>query len=351
VTRRDSNRPQSERLHAIWVCVSVLDLIDGKLDDGVKAILGLGVPIVLVLTKFDIYVSRVQFSTASEDHEFEQASYTAYAVCERSCRSWFNESIGDVPAAIVSTEPVFGSLINKLITTTDQLIIAHSCNTLELSKAQKAQSRMSPVLFAWSISQRASHDVIMQAAIEVGRTKYCRGLSSEGFAGYTLESYLNAIHTDIVDVWNFPDKDKYLWSKEFKAEMFHLVEDLNHIIASSRPKRKGTLGTRPAGIAASRMNDPYQNSNENICCMMGYIVDLTAILCALFTSPGDVTTNGVQSAVRDFVDSGCKSTIHADISSFIAAEPALMYFERDVVMEKVIDLIKQFCVPPHGDGS
>ena len=91
-------------------------------------------------------------------------------------------------------------------------------------------------------------------------------------------------------------------------------------------------------------------SNENICCVMGYIVDLTAILCALFTSPGDVTTNGVQSAVKDFVDSGCKSTIHANISSFIAAGPALMYFERDVVMEKVIDLIKQFCVPPHGDG-
>ena len=38
--------------------------------------------------------------------------------------------------------------------------------------------------------------------------EYWRGLSSdEDFAGYTLKSYLSAIHTDIVDVWNFPDKD------------------------------------------------------------------------------------------------------------------------------------------------
>jgi hypothetical protein len=50
--------------------------------------------------------------------------------------------------------------------TTDQLIVAHSRDTLRLSRAQKAQSRMSPVLLAWSISQRVSHDVIMQAAIE-----------------------------------------------------------------------------------------------------------------------------------------------------------------------------------------
>ncbi|KAH9953162.1 hypothetical protein BC827DRAFT_1250039, partial [Russula dissimulans] len=77
----------------------------------------------------------------------------------------------------------------------------------------------------------------IQASIEVGRSKYWRGLSSdEDFVEYTLESYLTAIHTDIVDVWNFPvkDGDQYLRSKEFKAELFHLVEDLNGISASSR---------------------------------------------------------------------------------------------------------------------
>jgi len=79
---------------------------------------------------------------------------------------------------------------------------------------------------------------------------------------------------------------------------------------------------------------------------MGYIVDLIAILSALFTSPGDVTINEVQSAMKVFVDSPRKSTIHAEICSFIAAEPVLIHLERDVIVEKVIDLIKQYCVPP-----
>ena len=83
---------------------------------------------------------------------------------------------------------------------------------------------------------------------------------------------------------------------------------------------------------------------------MGYIVDLTAILCALFTSSGDLKINGVRSTMKDFVDSDCKSTIHTEICSFIAAGPVLIHLKRDVVMEKVIDLIKQFCVPPHSDN-
>jgi len=347
LTRKGSNCSESERLHAIWICVSVLDLMDGKLDEEVKAILDIGIPVVLVFTKFDIYVSRLH--PTSGDHELERAGYSAYAMCEQSCRSLFHRNIKDVPAVIVSTEPVFGSLVHKLVTTTDELIMAHSSNPLESPRVRKAQSRMPPMLLAWSISQRASHGIIIETAIEVGRSKYWRGLSDdEDFAAYTLESYLDAIHTDIVDVWNFSGTDEYLWSEAFKVEILRLVEDLNRLSALSRPKRRGTLGTGPVGVAAPRPNDPYQNNSENICCVMGYIVDLTAILFALFMTPGSVTINEVQLAMKAFVDSGHKSTIHAEICSFISAEPALIHLEN-VVMEKVIDLIKQYCVPPHSD--
>jgi hypothetical protein len=124
------------------------------------------VPLVVVFTKFDLIVPNV--STNRDDYE------------ER-CRSLF----GNVPANIVSSiyyfvciaykgcltplfpaQPKYRDLINKLVATTDGAIIAHSCNTSAPSEAQRTQSRLSPVSLAWSVSQRASRGINVQAAIE-----------------------------------------------------------------------------------------------------------------------------------------------------------------------------------------
>jgi hypothetical protein len=63
-------------------------------------------------------------------------------------------------------DPKFGDLIENLIATTTRVIIAHPSRALASPKAQKVQLPMSPVLLAWSVSQRASHDVIIRATIE-----------------------------------------------------------------------------------------------------------------------------------------------------------------------------------------
>ena len=60
----------------------------------------------------------------------------------------------------------FSELINKLVATTDGVIIAHSRNVSAPSEAQRTQPRSSPVSLAWSVSQRASRDINVQAAIE-----------------------------------------------------------------------------------------------------------------------------------------------------------------------------------------
>lgn len=97
---------------------------------------------------------------------------------EEHCRSLF----GNVPAGIVSSiysfvcvaykgcltpllpaQPQYRHLINKLVTRTDEVIITHSCN---ISAPSKAQPRLSPESLAWSVSQRASRDINVQAAIE-----------------------------------------------------------------------------------------------------------------------------------------------------------------------------------------
>jgi hypothetical protein len=82
---------------------------------------------------------------------------------------------------------------------------------------------------------------------------------------------------------------------------------------------------------------------------MGYIVDLTVILDGIFrTAAGDMSPKGAQQVLERHVRSGHIDAIHSDIQSFIAEELALRSFapERNLVLERIIDLIKQFCVPP-----
>jgi hypothetical protein len=85
-------------------------------------------------------------------------------------------------------------------------------------------------------------------------------------------------------------------------------------------------------------------SHENICLVVGYIVDLTLILCGVFISPGSVSPSQVQSVMNDFAISH-KASIHDEICRFIRAVPGFGYRDNDVVMEKIIDLIRQNCDP------
>ena len=79
---------------------------------------------------------------------------------------------------------------------------------------------------------------------------------------------------------------------------------------------------------------------------MGYIVDLTVVLSGLFESTVEVSPGGVQSVITDFVASGRKASVHDEIRDFVRAAPTSTYHGHDLIMEKIIDLIRQFCVLP-----
>jgi hypothetical protein len=137
------------------------------------------VPLVIVFTMFDLIVPNV----SSDDNEHERAKVTAYMTWEEHCRTLF----GNVRAEIVSSNyylvcvscrgvvshltlfsarPRFRDLIVKLVATTDRAIMGHSRDISASPEAQRTQSRMSPVTLAWSVSQRASRSINIQAAIE-----------------------------------------------------------------------------------------------------------------------------------------------------------------------------------------
>ena len=81
---------------------------------------------------------------------------------------------------------------------------------------------------------------------------------------------------------------------------------------------------------------------------MGYIVDLTLILCGVFGSHGNVLPSEAPSVINSFAGSSVKTSIHNDISSFIRTVPQFQYYDNDVVMAKIIDLISRNCDPPPG---
>ena len=135
-------------------------------------------PLVLAFTKVDLVVPKIL--SGGNDYRRVRSAYTAH---EGQCRSLF----GNVPAEIVSSDyslvcvffgevvsrralfsarPRFRDLIDKLVQTTDQLILAHSRKIAASSEAQTTQSRMSLVPLAWSVSQRASRGINILATLE-----------------------------------------------------------------------------------------------------------------------------------------------------------------------------------------
>ncbi|KAH9018535.1 hypothetical protein EDB85DRAFT_2294485 [Lactarius pseudohatsudake] len=345
--RTDADRSASERLHAIWICVPISDAIEGGLGDGVKAILGMKkVPVLIVFTKFDLLVSRVQFEiTRGDIQTHEHPGVRAHAMYENLCGSLFHRDPKDVPAVIFSEKPAYRYLIGELTSTTHAIIKADAHHFAGGPTSSQVRQRppITPVLLAWSIAQRVSHEIIIHASIEVGRSRYWRSLgSSKDFTDQTLASCVNVIHEDIISVWNFGDGERYLSSTDFMARMSHLVGDLAGPPAISPVLDSNGTATTPM---AQWVNGPYQN--KNIRCIMAYIVDLTVILHGLFAPTRSVSATKVQSAVKNYAESSSRSLIHNDIRNFVTEIPSAYqtYQKKDTIVEKIIDLVKQNCAP------
>ncbi|KAI9438740.1 hypothetical protein H4582DRAFT_2076367 [Lactarius indigo] len=316
--RTDPSRPPPERLHAVWICVPASDAIAGRLGDEVEEILSLrNVPVVVVFTKFDVVVSQVRLDSPDEAHE--RARTRAHTIYEDSCRRLFHKDPRDVPAEIVSgtfishKNPRFIDLIDNLVVTTDRLITG-SRGPSGRSSGQGTKQRVGAVPLAWSAALRVNHDIIIQASIEVGRSRYWRSLlSSLDFADQTLKNCVNIIHLDIVRIWNMKDKRRYLSSDGFKAKMSHLVKNL----AGSTNTTPGS-DPRAGDDYADWVHEVYRGSQENVRCIMGYIVDLTVILDGIFRiAAGDMSPNHAQQVFERHARSRHRDAIHREIGSFI----------------------------------
>jgi hypothetical protein len=83
--------------------------------------------------------------------------------------------------------------------------------------------------------------------------------------------------------------------------------------------------------------------------VVGYIIDLTLILCRVFSSR-NVSLGEVQSQINNFAISSLKTRIHNDIRSFITTVPQYQFQDNDVVIAKISDLTLRNCDPPWSDA-
>ncbi|KAH9998788.1 hypothetical protein BJV77DRAFT_1064755 [Russula vinacea] len=346
--RTDPSRAPAERLHAIWICVPSSDAVNGSIGDGVEEILSMRrVPVVVAFTKSDLAFPRITGSDGGNSQYQDRARSRAYAQCEQLCRPLFRREPRDVPAELVSVAPQYGALINNLIVTTDQFIMSsRTTNRSSRSSSQGTKPRIAPAPLAWSVALRSSRDITIKASIEIGRNRYWRSLwSSLDFADQPLKSCVNIIHVDIVEIWNLYDRNRYLLSNQFKINMSHVVKDLA-VPTGSAPQ--GLDWSSSGTKFADWVYDVYRGSQENVRCVMGYIVDLTVILDSIFRSAGgNVTENAAQKATGIHVRSGLRDSIHRDIRSFVMETFGIRFTvpQKDLVLEKIIDLIRQYCAP------
>jgi hypothetical protein len=81
--------------------------------------------------------------------------------------------------------------------------------------------------------------------------------------------------------------------------------------------------------------------------MVGYIVDLTVIMDGIFrTAAGNMSPKDAQLVLDRHVRSGRRDKIHRHIQSFVKEAFPNRFSAPKMILDDIIDLIRQHCVPP-----
>ncbi|KAF8329053.1 hypothetical protein F5887DRAFT_120086 [Amanita rubescens] len=173
ITKYTKKEPVSERLHAIWLCIAVPFPGDRILEIGDEKIFKLyryTVPIVVVFTKFDLYMERLEQDGLKLAEILFKRNY------DQILENLTESMACQIPYALVTiSQP---ETWQKLVEITMQRIV---------------------------ISQKIT------ASISVGKKRYWKTiLSGIQFLRFSLQRHLYAIHKDLVTLWNIRNTDEFL---------------------------------------------------------------------------------------------------------------------------------------------
>ncbi|KDQ56679.1 hypothetical protein JAAARDRAFT_194652 [Jaapia argillacea MUCL 33604] len=403
IEKRTSEADVGKRLHAIWLCIATPYAGGRVFETGDEKIFDLdlhSVPVVIVFTKYDELIAWEEGELMKGTVRLDGAAVVKKAK-ERAAKTYKTVYVpqlktifkgkGIPPHAHVSVKLGYESTLQSLIQLTlksmqfgDSSPAPNRFNVRSLFQRRSNQEQepssddsvsLNQALIVGAAAQRVDIDSKITASIDVGRKKYWRGLASGAqFLGKTLEPCLQALHSDIVAVWNFSNVGAYLETTVFKGNVSKVVQDLadpetpnpNDALMSVAPKVPAAMGAvaafaHPAAVVvapvivgvvfAKWVYGIYRATPGIIRCLMGYIVDLTIVMQRLFwlTHPADsapLTKEKVDSTLEEYDNSNEKMEVHNRIVRFVSDAGIFRGMGKDRIFEEVVALIRAHSPPP-----
>ncbi|KAF8334405.1 hypothetical protein F5887DRAFT_1285910 [Amanita rubescens] len=337
ITERSQKKTISKRLHAIWLCISAPYDGGSIFQSWGERIFRLNqrkVPMIVVYTKFDLFMVN----------DWHRREWKGDGSLE-SAEKYFNEKYGQlftkniegqIPYTIVSKfQP---ETLLRLVETTRQNIRAESASLLRWLSPGSVEDFLDATRIAFTTAQRVDTSDKIDASIKVGKKKYWRAITSgRHFQKFSLEKCLDVIHKDLVAIWNIREMEEFFLSDVFSRQMLVFVGELCN---QDQGNDSSLAMMAPAGLANLWASGIYKRCPEHVCCLMGYVVDLTLILQAVFLvslqdhSEGKVLLDRVKEVIYKFYFSEKKKRIHNAIRDF---QPL---FTKGDVVDKIEFLLK-----------
>ncbi|KAG2088267.1 uncharacterized protein F5147DRAFT_781040 [Suillus discolor] len=329
-------------LHAIWLCFEITRAGGHLLEMGTEEFLKsknsgmLGnVPIVVVLTKYNMLIERIQRtlggSSLSDEAYEELTKKNAEAELQDTCIGPLEQFSGpNIPHATVSTDEDYEEMLTHLIQITEKCVSQHSASEASAT-ASIAQHFASEAVVMTSIAQRVHPGLKIKASIDirVGKKRYWKALAScPTFKNRKMWDCLHVLHTDIVNVWNFHDPHHYLHSQEFRTMMMNIVDKIE-VGPTANPNKNVAFGLSMvaaiAGIVSALAGpaapivvpiaagavlavwayDVYQIFHPVLQRFMAYIIHLTLVLQTLFivSESQELTCRAIKLVVASYLAS------------------------------------------------
>ncbi|KAF8716708.1 hypothetical protein AX14_012230 [Amanita brunnescens Koide BX004] len=343
ILEQTQKQSPAERLHAIWLCIPA-SYSGGRLfERGEEKIFKLNrnkVPIIVVITKFDLYVAGLQRRFMKKKISYQSA--------EEDFNKKYGPQFGKnsitkglIPHVLVSKTQF--DTFQRLVQITRESIRTETPGVSSGHGRGSDEDRSGSAQIALATAQRVDIAGKVDASIKVGKKKYWTAIGSGLLWNKSLENCLKAIHKDIITIWNIRDLHDYLLGDAFHRRMMVIVEDLKD--AANTMQSKVTVTSAMAGLAKLWTNSVFREGPEHMRCLMGYVVDLTLILQAIFQvslqdrSDGKVAQDNIDEIIYEFHCSEKKKNIHDAIRKSIETG---YIFARENVVNEIASLIEKY---------
>ncbi|KAF8351788.1 hypothetical protein F5887DRAFT_2985 [Amanita rubescens] len=355
ITERCQKKDIAEKLHAIWLCIDVPYAGGRIFETGDERIFELNrneVPIIVVFTKFDLFLTALHKRGEAKDPISLELAEKIFKKKHGPVFDKLTKNIGgQIPYALVSIR--VPETLKRLVKITMKSIRAKTPTLFSrivrirgalfnrsIKRVHLRGENQYLAEFAFARAQRVDMDARIAASIKVAKKGHWRTMvAGIRLLNVSLQEYLYTIHKGIIRSWT---SNEFLITDSACHRMMVLVGDLNHQNISAT-QSKTTMALVGASLAKVWRKGVYQQRPEHMRCLMGYVVDLTLIQQAIFLASlqHPLEEKDLEDRVNEIIYEFCcsrkKDDIHNEIREFVATQD---WHSKTNVVNKIESLIK-----------